>query len=376
MLDERLQKIQTEKQNALNQSNNLYQGLLNNNQELYNSQLQHSNEAERIQNSILDKQLTNQTEKIEQQKQEAQKSYDTEAKKARNDYTSFVNPYGYNAEAMASQGLNNSGVLETSKLGGWNTYQNRLANANKVKEAAILQYNQDMKDARLNYDVQKAQNAYQKLQAQLGFVDNYYTNKGNIEQNQLSSNQNLDSEYYNRYQTEYANIQNEKQRQEAIRQWEAEMQEQQRQYNENMAFQRQQAQQSQSNWEKEYALSKKKVNSSSSSSRSSGSGGYALSSGVKNPYTGTIHKDTKYGTFSNGYQPDNVSGSKLSNSGLKVSNVFANSATGSTGISLSNQSIWTANGRYYIWDGSQDDYIDVTSQVNYVKNGGYGPMKW
>lgn len=282
-MDDRLYKVEQQKQQALNQSNNMYQGLLNDNQALYDKQNAYANEQEVIQNNILDKQLANQRTEIERQKEIANQNFQTESKRAKNDYTAFINPYGVQAESQASRGLANSGLAETTKLGGWNTYQNRLANANKVMQDAFTQYDKDLNEAILNNDVQKAQNALNKLQMQLEYSQSYYNNKSSISQNQLSNNQNLDSDYFNRYQTEYGNIQAEKAAEEARRQWEAEFAEQQRQYNENLAYQREQSRIAQEQWQKEYELSKKKVSSSSGrsgskSSKKSGSS-YALSDG-------------------------------------------------------------------------------------------------
>lgn len=374
MDEERLAKIEQEKQNALNQSNNIYNELLKDNQNIFNQQNEYANSYEKIQNETLDKQLAFQQQQIEQQKENAQKNMEIESQKAKNDYAAYVNPYGIQAESFANQGLLNSGVSETAKLGSFNTYQNRLATANKAMQEAFTQYDKDINEARLNNDVQKAQNALTKLQLQLEYSNNFYNNKSTITQNQLSNNQNIDSDYYNRYQTEYNNIQAEKQRQEAIRQWEAELAEQQRQYNETLAYQKAQAAQEQANWEKEYALAK------SSSSKSNNS--YTLTNGgsssvitdsstqmINTPYyQGTINPDTQYGTFettdSNGikYQPDNVGGKKLSNSKLKMKDVYS-SAQGSTGVDLSNQTIWTTGDKYYYWDGSLNNYIDITRDI-------------
>lgn len=270
-MDDRLYQVEQQKQQALNNSNSMYQGLLNDNQNLYNEQKENANQQEIIQNGILDKQLANQRTEIEKQKEIANQNYQTETKRARNDYTSFINPYGVNAETQASQGLANSGLSETTKLGGWNTYQNRLASANKVMQDAFTQYDKDLNDAILNNDVQKAQNALNRLQMQIQFSQNFYNNKSTLTQNQLSNNQSLDSDYFNRYQTVYGNIEQEKARAEAIRQWEAEMQEKQRQYNENMAWQKEQQRIQQEQWQKEYELSKKNLVSSSRSSSNSNS---------------------------------------------------------------------------------------------------------
>lgn len=370
MEDERLTKIETEKQNALNQSNNIYNDMLKDNQDVYNSQNQYAEEYERVTNENLDKQLEYNTNLIEQQKEEARKNKETEEKKALNDYTAFINPYGYEAENLASRGLNNSGVSETSMLGGFNTYQNRLASANKALQSAILEYDNEINKARLENDATKAQNALNKLQMLLQNQENYISNKNTISQNQLSNNQNLDSEYYNRYQTEYNNIQTEKAQEEAIRQWEAELAEKQRQYDETMAYQKAQDALEQERWEKEYALSKASTYSSSSSSGSS-SGGTLTENNIEtienglfiNPYTNTVNADAKNGVFSNGYQPDNINGVKLKKSGKTVSQFTGESGNLNSGnASIDNQNVWELNGRYYAWDGYQNLYVDITDR--------------
>ena len=66
-----------------------------------------------------------------------------------------------------------------------------------------------------------------------------------------------------------------------------------------------------------------------------------------NPYTGTKHPDAKNGTFSNGYQPNNINGTKLTDSGM------------STNITGKNQTIWQANGKYWLWRGDLNKYIEV-----------------
>jgi hypothetical protein len=68
-------------------------------------------------------------------------------------------------------------------------------------------------------------------------------------------------------------------------------------------------------------------------------------SGV-NPYTKTKNKDVANGTFSNGYQPNNVGGKKLSKSGIQD---YMNGVL---------QNVWqTSDGTLYIWDGTQNKYL-------------------
>ena len=66
-----------------------------------------------------------------------------------------------------------------------------------------------------------------------------------------------------------------------------------------------------------------------------------------NPYTGTKNSDCKNGTFSNGYQPDNINGQKLSKSGITD---VVNGVT---------QNVWkTPDGKLWIWDGTQNKYLE------------------
>ena len=274
-MDERLTNIEAQKQAQLQKSDALYNNILNDIGNLYQQQQNYANQYETTQNNALDKQLEFNTNLIEQQKQVARENAHTEQNKARNEYNAFINPYGNQAERLASQGLANSGVSETAALGGYNAYQNRVATANKVMQDAITQYDNDINQARLNNDVAKAQNALEKLKMQLSYSESYYNKKADTMQNQFNTGRNIDTDYYNRYQTEYNNIQNEKARQEAIRQWETEMAEKQRQYNENMAYQKERDRIADEQWLKEYNLSKSKI----AASRSGGSGAVSLTGG-------------------------------------------------------------------------------------------------
>lgn len=75
-----------------------------------------------------------------------------------------------------------------------------------------------------------------------------------------------------------------------------------------------------------------------------------------NPYTGSTNKDVKNGTFKNGYQPDNIDGKKLTDSGKAKVNVNGRM-----------QTVWqttrkidggrNTEKKYWIWDGTQNKYI-------------------
>lgn len=360
MEDERLAQIEKAKLEAINQSNNLYDQMHQDNQTLLDQQTNYANEYERTQNEALDKQLEVYNKRIEEQKKQAQANYETESRKAENDYIAYNNPYGYQAETMASKGQLGSGISQTAQLGSYNAYQNRLSTANKTMQDAFTQYDLDMNEAIVNNDVQKAQNALAKLEMILGYTQNFYDTKNTINQNQLSNNQNLNSEYYGRYMDMINQINSEKEREEAIRQFEAQMAYKKEQDALAMDYQRERDAVEDARWEKEYNLAKKETNYKVSGGSGGGSepvlGDDAPVEGVKKvPTTGKVHPDAKNGTFSNNYQPDNVGGSKLSTvKGMdgKTIQVVVNGKT---------QNLWQSKaGKYYYWDGKKGDYVEVS----------------
>ena len=76
-----------------------------------------------------------------------------------------------------------------------------------------------------------------------------------------------------------------------------------------------------------------------------------------NPYTGTKNSDIKNGAFSNGYQPNNINGQKLTKSGITD---VVNGVT---------QNVWkTPNGKLWIWDGTQNKYLEYDDGSSGPKN--------
>ncbi len=364
MEDERLAQIEKAKLDAINQSNNTYNQMHQDNQSMLDQNTNYAEEYERIQNENLDKQLEFYKQNIDKQKEQAQKNYETESRRAENDYVAYNNPYGYQAETMAAKGQLQSGISQTAQLGSYNAYQNRLATANKAMQDAFTQYDLDMNEAIINNDVQKAQNALDKLQMILGFQQNFYDTKNQINQNQLSNNQSLNSEYYGRYMDMINQINSEKEREEAIRQFEAQMAYKKEQDALAMAYQKERDAVEDSQWEKEYALNKKTVN-------------YNTSGGGEEPLGDSLSDDKPEDYyFKNGYQPRYIQDSKGNYTELqsidKVGNHFMSSA------SLAKQNIWEANGKYYVWNGKAKDYVDVTKQYKAQQKSGtkYYTLSW
>jgi hypothetical protein len=344
MEDERLAKIESEKQNAINNASSVYQTLNNQATNLHNQQMEAANTYETTQNDILDKQLAHQEQMIQQQKDVAKRNYETEANKARNDFQAYTNPYGVRAENLAARGLQNSGLSETSQLGGYNAYQNRVAAANKVLQDAYVAYDNDINEARLNNDVSKAQNALTKLQMQLQYSQTYYDTTSDLAQRNLANEQDLSNTYFGRYQSMMNQIQSEKELEENIRQYNANLAEKQRQYNESLAYQRERDRIADQQWEREFAL-----NQQVSRARYGGGSGGSGGGGVSVP-TGTQQNPQSKGVDMSGYEKLDSSKDLIS---AGMSTAMYNASDGM---------LYKKNGRYYIF--ADGEPVDVTKFYN------------
>ena len=270
--DDRFQQVENEKQEQLNQYNQTYDNLMAEREDLTNQQQGLVDQWQQTQNENLDKQFQFQQDLINQQKAEKEKAYEKEAKSAYTDYQKEIDRYGVSREQQVANGLNNSGYSESSNVSMYNTYQSRLTTAKDNMDKAYLEFDNAIREAQLTNDVTKAENALTALQQKLQISLEGFNYKDTATQNKLNWQQQINSDYYNRYQNVLDQINYENEQAEAIRQ-----------YNEQMALQREQLEYqkeqdriAQQQWEKEYALAKQQANSSSSSS----SGGTSLSNGT------------------------------------------------------------------------------------------------
>ena len=102
--------------------------------------------------------------------------------------------------------------------------------------------------------------------------------------------------------------------------------------------------------ERNYQLQLKSLNSSSFGNYDSGK--YAVNTAY---YQGDLNSDAQYGTFSNGYQPNNIGGQKLKDSGKKMK-ITTTDRYGKT--QKLTQTVWkTADGRKWYWDGRYNKYF-------------------
>lgn len=175
----------------------------------YANNLQQQNDMLAQQSAIQKEQSqanTNQTiNEINQQREYANKDFNKEARGAYQDYQKIVNPYGVQAEKMASNGLGNAGYSETSKLNAYNTYQNRYATARESADRLQQDFNNQITQARLSGNKELAEIALNELQTKMTNIWNQLNLDTSLAQNKVSYNQWLDEFNYNKQQDEIAN---------------------------------------------------------------------------------------------------------------------------------------------------------------------------
>lgn len=221
--DNRFLQVEDEKNQKLEETNKTYQDLINERNDLTNQQSDLVNKWQQTQNENLDKQLQFQQDLINQQKQEAEKSYQDEAKSAYTDYRKETDNYGVSREQQLASGLGGAGgYSESSRVSMYNTYQNRLSTARKSMDKAYLEFDNAIREAQLTNDVTKAENALQALQQKLQISLEGFNYKSEQTQNKLAMQQQINNEYYNRYQDVLNQINYENEQAEARRRWEAE----------------------------------------------------------------------------------------------------------------------------------------------------------
>lgn len=258
--DKRFAQVESAKNTAINNANNMYDNMVNQTDSKYNELIQASKDYANTQQELQQKNTDFAIEQINQQKEKAEKDYTKEQTGAYTDYQKATNQYGVNAEKQASAGLQNTGYSESAKVQAFTSYQNRYSTARQTYNQAVLNYDNAIKDAQLKNNSVLAEIAFNALQTQLQYSLEGFQYKNNLLQTKLNTQIQLDSEYNNRYQQVLSQINTENSLAEQIRQ-----------YNESLAYQKQRDAIEDAQWQKQYNLSvaNSKASSGGSSSKSS-----------------------------------------------------------------------------------------------------------
>ena len=210
------------------------------------------------QQDITNKQTAMNVAELERNKQEIDKDVDKTNKALYAEYRKATNPYGQNAENLASHGLANSGYAETTQTNLFNTYQRNVTDTLNNARDLKSDFDFQISKARQTGDITLAQNALAIYNQKMQLLTQEYELRNNREQFLYQKDQ--DKLAQSNWEKEYAMQQN--------------------QWQQTFDYQKQRDAVADSQWQQEFDLSKKVAASSgsrkSSSSKSSSSGNLQL----------------------------------------------------------------------------------------------------
>lgn len=223
--DERFTQVEEDKEAALTENEQTYDGMIGEADKYYQDQIDAAKDYGEQQKESQQEQTDFAIEQIEQQKAQAKKDYIKEQSGAYTDWQKESTKHGVSAERMAAAGLSGSGYHETSLVSMYNAYQTRVATARESYNLAVLNYDNAIKDARLQNNALLAEIAYNTLQTQLNLSLQGFQYKNQLLLEKANTKREIENTYYSRYQDVITQINNENALAEEVRQ-----------YNEDMAY--------------------------------------------------------------------------------------------------------------------------------------------
>lgn len=275
--DKRFTEVEKDKDESLSELEKTYGGMIEESDSFYNAQIDASKQWAETQAKNQQEQTDFAIEQIEQQKKQAQKDYTKEQSGAYVDWQKQSNQYGANAEAMAARGMTNTGYSESSQVSMYNTYQNRVATAREAFSRAVLNYDNAIKDARLQNNAKLAEIAYEALQKQLELSLQGFQYKNQLILAKAEEKRKIDDTYYSRYQDVLKQINAENELAEKVRQ-----------HNESMALRKESLQLEKDKFAYEKAQAEKAAAAARWKARSSAAVGGAASKAKSNSNKGVV----------------------------------------------------------------------------------------
>ena len=150
--DERFTQMNEAHQTTVDNYNQMIDGMVGSVDTYYDDAKQQLDDWEVKQTEIQNQNTAHTIEKIEQQKDQAQKDYIKQQSGAYVDWRKQSNQYGTEAEKMASAGLDRTGFSESSQVSMYNAYQNRVAVAKESLDRTMMDFSNQIKDAQLQND--------------------------------------------------------------------------------------------------------------------------------------------------------------------------------------------------------------------------------
>lgn len=365
----------------------------NNNQYLVDQLLQAKNNSlsqlEQSQNSALEKLQRQQDNALYNLNAQKSDIYRTANDNAQQLNVNRLLALKDNQQAMNRAGLGNQGIVGSQVNSINNNYGTNLTNVLNQRAKDLNNLALQRENTNLGYDSSRIDLGNTYATNRLNLENEYGNNIANLQREIDNQALNQYNNIYNNYlalkQQEYQNEQNRLAQEEAKRQWQL-----------------------------EYDLALKNA-SGGSGSRSSGGSYYSGGSGgssynfddnstTSSNNTTSSSSKSLFGKLLDKAKEKLANGDSYGNSGStmqKKDYIFSSSkegqpsyinntklkSVGTMGKTFPNipstiksgQNIWTDGKKYYMWEKTSNNsgrYIDITSQYNYVKKGGYGPIRW
>ena len=417
--DDRFTQVEADKDAAISEMEGTYDQMIGQSDKYYQDQIDAAKEWGDKQAQLQQEQTDFAIEQIEQQKDQANKDYIKEQSGAYQDWQKQSNAYGVSAEKQAAAGLAGTGYSESAQVSMYNTYQNRIATARESYNQAVLNYNNAIKDARLQNNSILAEIAYNSLQTQLQLALQGFQYKNTLVLDKLNTKIELDNQYYQRYQDVLTQMNTENAMAEQIRQYNETAQRDIEKWNKEQEFNihkfNEETRQEQQEYDRKVA--KDKADAEAEADRleeeqrqfdktfeamygDGGNGG----GGGNTPITGNDSSPTQqsaeisektdgtyiktdyfkgvlpartasaiqeFGVFANGYQPMGIHGAgKVTKTGFTIP---VNTVTLSGEKRTVNQNVWkTPDGSYWYWEGRKMTYIKLDKSTILGNSGGGG----
>lgn len=202
-----LELINARRNAAVGNSNNVYDGMISDSDKYYNAQITAAKDWADKQTELQNERSQFTIDQIQQQKDKANKDYLKEASGAYADWQKQSNGYGVNAESQAVAGMQGSGWAESAQVSMYNAYQNRVAIARESYNNAVLNYDNAIKDARLQNNAALAEIAYNALQQQLALSLQGFQYKNSLILEKANRELEIEQAYTDSWQDQLALIQ-------------------------------------------------------------------------------------------------------------------------------------------------------------------------
>lgn len=233
--NERLLEVEAEGNATLSESNAAFDSAIKNNTTTQTELLDKIDANKAQTEAALKEQSDLAIQKIEQNKELAQKDYQKEQRGAYVDWKKQSDPYGVHAEQMAANGLTNTGYAESSQVAMYTAYQNRIATAREAYTRAVVSYDTAIAEAKATNSVALAEIASKALEQSLNIAVRFAMQNNSLLVQKATNAATIKHNNRADYMDVYKLLQDEEQHNETIaeqtRQFNESLKEEQRQFN-------------------------------------------------------------------------------------------------------------------------------------------------